>query len=626
MKNLFDFKYLKSDAFGGITAGIVALPLALAFGEQSGLGAAAGLYGAAFIAFFASLFGGTPTQISGPTAPMTALSMLVIGGLVQAYEGSVEKALPVILMVFILAGLFQILLGIIRAGTYIKYIPYTVVSGFMTGIGVIIILTQLPLAFGYSASDDMKIVEKFKPHAEELILDRILKDEAEDGILVLEEFKETISRAELVTVDEIDEEARILAKNDSKSVLGSVKYLPRALQNIDWMELMLCLITIAIVFGFKKITKAVPSTLVALLVVSVGAYFFVENYNPISAIPQGIPIPHFEVITQFSISELLPFVLSALFLALLGSIDSLLTSVVADNMTKTQHKPNKELVGQGIGNMVAGLFGGLPGAGATIRTVVNIQAGGRTRLSGMITGLLLVVIVIALAPLASMIPAAVLVGILITVGIGVIDYKGLRALRRMDISEAFILLLVLFVTVFYDLIAAVGVGLVIASVVFMKRMSDLSEEEVEVYDLSHSEEKEAVWEDESSIPDSIREKVVFKHLSGPMFFGFATHFKNLLSDLGDLHVVVIRLEKVPFIDQSGVYSLEASLEDLRNQGVIVVITGPNEQVCGKMRDMNIIPQLVSENHVFKDFNSCKLWLKEVLTEQGRLDAELALLN
>ena len=160
MKNLFDFKYLKSDAFGGITAGIVALPLALAFGEQSGLGAAAGLYGAAFIAFFASLFGGTPTQISGPTAPMTALSMLVIGGLVQAYEGSVEKALPVILMVFILAGLFQILLGIIRAGTYIKYIPYTVVSGFMTGIGVIIILTQLPLAFGYSASDDMKIVEK----------------------------------------------------------------------------------------------------------------------------------------------------------------------------------------------------------------------------------------------------------------------------------------------------------------------------------------------------------------------------------------------------------------------------------------------------------------------------------
>jgi SulP family sulfate permease len=295
-------------------------------------------------------------------------------------------------------------------------------------------------------------------------------------------------------------------------------------------------------------------------------------------------------------------------------------------MTKTQHKPNKELVGQGIGNMVAGLFGGLPGAGATIRTVVNIQAGGRTRLSGMITGLLLVVIVIALAPLASMIPAAVLVGILITVGIGVIDYKGLRALRRMDISEAFILLLVLFVTVFYDLIAAVGVGLVIASVVFMKRMSDLSEEEVEVYDLSHSEEKEAVWEDESSIPDSIREKVVFKHLSGPMFFGFATHFKNLLADLGDLHVVVIRMRKVPFMDQSGVYALEASIEDLRAEGVLVVITEPNEQVMEKMKGMKIIPRLVSENHVFNDFKNCKVWLKEVISSEEKLAAELALLN
>ena len=626
MKNLFDFKYLKSDAFGGITAGIVALPLALAFGEQSGLGAAAGLYGAAFIAFFASLFGGTPTQISGPTAPMTALSMLVIGGLVQAYEGSVEKALPVILMVFILAGLFQILLGIIRAGTYIKYIPYTVVSGFMTGIGVIIILTQPPLAFGYSASDDMKIVEKFKPHAEELILDRILKDEAEDGILVLEEFKETISRAEDITQEDINKEARTLAENDSKSVLGSVKYIPRALQNINWRELILCLITIAIVFGFKSLTKAIPSTLVALLSVSIGAHFFLDSYNPISAIPQGIPLPHFDVFSKFSLTELLPFVKFSLFLALLGAIDSLLTSVVADNMTKTQHKPNKELVGQGIGNMVAGLFGGLPGAGATIRTVVNIQAGGRTRLSGMITGLLLVVIVIALAPLASMIPAAVLVGILITVGIGVIDYKGLRALRRMDISEAFILLLVLFVTVFYDLIAAVGVGLVIASVVFMKRMSDLSEEEVEVYDLSHSEEKEAVWEDESSIPDSIREKVVFKHLSGPMFFGFATHFKNLLADLGDLHVVVIRMRKVPFMDQSGVYALEASIEYLRAEGVLVVITEPNERVMEKMKGMKIIPRLVSENHVFNDFKNCKIWLKEVISSEEKLAAELALLN
>jgi len=188
VKKILDFGHFRSDLLGGITAGIVALPLALAFGEQSGLGAAAGLYGAAFLAFFASFFGGTPTQISGPTAPMTALSMVIIAGILQVFEGQVEKALPVILMVFLLSGLFQIVMGFLKLGSYIKYIPYTVVSGFMTGIGVIIIITQLLPALGYNSGQDAQIVESFKPHAEELILDRILKEEAAGGMLVLEDF------------------------------------------------------------------------------------------------------------------------------------------------------------------------------------------------------------------------------------------------------------------------------------------------------------------------------------------------------------------------------------------------------------------------------------------------------
>ncbi len=626
MKKYFDFSHLKNDAFGGITAGIVALPLALAFGEQSGLGAAAGLYGAAFIAFFAALFGGTPTQISGPTAPMTALSMLVIGGLLEAYEGDLERATPVILMVFLLAGVFQFLLGVIKVGTYIRYIPYTVISGFMTGIGVIIILTQLPLAFGYSAGDDQKVVEKFKPHAEELILDRILKDEAEDGILVLEEFRETIARSEKVTPEEIRREAMILAKNDAKSVIGSVKYLPRAIANVDWKELALCLITIIIIYGFKRITKAVPSTLVALLAVSLGAYFLIDDYNAISEIPTGIPLPHFEVFSEFSLIQLLPFVVSAFMLALLGAIDSLLTSVVADNMTKTQHQPNKELMGQGIGNSIAAIFGGIPGAGATIRTVVNIDAGGKTKLSGMVAGVLLLTIIVSLGPLASLIPASVLVGILITVGIGVMDYKGLKALSRMDLSEKFILIIVLVLTVFWQLIYAVGIGLIMAAVVFMKRMSDLSEEDVKIYDLSHSKEKESIWDDEVSISDEIREKVVFKHLSGPMFFGFATHFKNLLANLGDLHVVVIRMEKVPFMDQSGLYALESSIENLHRKNVLVLLSGANEQVCSKMRDMKVIPELVDERYIFRTFDECRAWLRELLSEDKKLENELKLLG
>jgi len=406
------------------------LPLALAFGEQSGLGAAAGLYGAAFIAFFAAMFGGTSTQISGPTAPMTALSMVIVANLLMVYEGRQDEALPIILMVFLLAGLLQIILGILKLGTFIRYIPYTVVSGFMTGIGGIILITQLLPILGYNVTHDQEIVDNFKPHAEELIIDRILMEQAEDGILDLEEFEETIDRAHLVTEEDILLEATILAANDARGVFGSLKYLPRALSKINFTEFLLTIFTIIIIYGFARFTKAIPSTLVALLAVTVVAYLWGFNYVLISEIPSGYPAFQVGIFSEFSLGAITPFVISALMLALLGAIDSLLTSVVADNLTGTQHKPNKELVGQGIGNSIAAMFGGLPGAGATIRTVVNIQAGGKTKLSGMMAGVLLFAILILLGPIASKIPAAVLAGILVTVGFGVMDYKGLKALPK----------------------------------------------------------------------------------------------------------------------------------------------------------------------------------------------------
>ena len=187
------FTTIKGDAFGGITAGIVALPLALAFGVSSGLGPAAGLYGAIFISFFAALFGGTNTQISGPTAPMTAVSMVIIAGIIAANDGDVSKALPAILTVFLLAGLFQIGLGVLGLGKYIRYIPYPVVSGFMTAIGLIIILTQILPSVGYYPKEDTEYVQQFKPQAEEVILQNILEEEAGEGILVLENFEETLS-------------------------------------------------------------------------------------------------------------------------------------------------------------------------------------------------------------------------------------------------------------------------------------------------------------------------------------------------------------------------------------------------------------------------------------------------
>jgi SulP family sulfate permease len=626
VKRFLDFRYFRYDLLGGVTAGIVALPLALAFGEQSGLGAAAGLYGAAFIAFFAAMFGGTATQISGPTAPMTALSMLVVAGILQACEGQMDRALPIILMVFMLSGVIQIGLGLLKLGTYIKYIPYTVVSGFMTGIGVIILITQLLPVLGFYSGEQPELIEKLKPQAEELILERILVEEAEDGILVLEEFQETVSRSQQITPEDIAIEAQTLATNQSKGVIGSLRYLPMAIQKVDWIELILALSTILIIYGFRKITRAIPSTLVALIVVSAIAYFARLEYVPIQEIPAGYPAFQYEIFTEFDLRVLTPYIVSALLLALLGAIDSLLTSVVADNMTRTQHNPNRELMGQGIGNSVVALFGGLPGAGATIRTVVNIQAGGRTKLSGIISGLLLFVILLFLGPVASKIPAAVLAGILITVGIGVMDYKGLRALSHMELSEKVILITVLVLTVFWQLVYAVGVGLVMASIVFLKRMSDVSADQVEIADLDRIHEEEALWEDEMAIPEEIRKKVIFKHLEGPMFFGFVTDFRNLVSELPDIHLLVIRLEKVPFIDQSGLYALEAAIEDLHKEEVIVCFSGPNEQARELLHKMKIVPGLVANRHVFDDFSSCRKWLRAVLKTEGGLEKELALIK
>jgi SulP family sulfate permease len=613
MKNLFS--NIKGDAFGGITAGIVALPLALAFGVSSGLGPEAGLYGAIFISFFAALFGGTATQISGPTAPMTAVSMVIIAGIVAANDGSVEKALPAILTVFLLAGLIQIGLGFLGVGKYIRYIPYPVVSGFMTAIGVIILLTQILPSLGYYPKEDESFVEQFKPQAEEVILENILKEEAGEGILVLENFKETIDRADLITAEEILNESRTLAAKEASGTIGAIKVLPRALQHIKWLELLLAFGTIFIIYGFKRITTAIPSTLVALVVMSGIAFGFDLGYVRISEIPGGIPVPKLEMFTNFNLGNITPYIFTALTLSLLGAIDSLLTSVVADNMTKTKHKPNKELIGQGIGNSIASIFGGIPGAGATIRTVVNINAGGRTKLSGMIAGVMLLVIMLALGPIASKIPAAVLAGILITVGIGVMDYKGLKAIPSLprDIkfgplklsSEVLIMLVVLVLSTFWDLIYAVGIGLIIASLMFMKKIGDLTAERSDVKSL-----KEEAWEDEASFPSALKEEVFIKHLKGPLFFGSTSDFQALTEQIPKTaKTVILRLGRMQYMDQSGLYAMEDMLQELKKNDIEVLFVGLLKQPRYMMERIDIIPDFIPNEHIFKDFRTCLQWIK-----------------
>lgn len=609
LKKLFDldFSHFKGDLLGGLTAGIVALPLALAFGVSSGLGPSAGLYGAIFVGFFAALFGGTNTQISGPTAPMTAISMVVIASIVASSDGDVSKALPTILSVFLLAGIFQVILGLIGLGKYIKYIPYPVVSGFMTAIGLIIIVTQILPSIGYNPKEDTEFVNQYKPFAQEVILENILKEEAGDGIMVLDDFKQTVAKAEQITDEQILVESKTLAKNDASGVIGTIKVLPRAFKNINWLELALAAATIIIIFGFKRITTVIPSTLVALLVVSGVAIGFGLNYRPIEEIPSGLPLPYFSIFTNFSLANTTPYIFTALTLSLLGAIDSLLTSVVADNMTKTQHNPRKELIGQGIGNSVAAFFGGIPGAGATIRTVVNINAGGKTRLSGMIAGILLLTILMVLGPIASRIPAAVLAGILITVGIGVMDYKGLKAIPYMPRPEVVIMLVVMILSTFWNLVFAVGIGLVIASLMFMKQIGDLTTRQSKI----ESFDEEKAWADETDFPINLKEEVFIKHINGPLFFGSTSDFQQLIKQIPDTaSVVVIRMKRMEYMDQSGLYAFEDAVIGLVSNGITVLLTDIQKQPLYMLERVDIIPDLISKEYIFEHFSGCVNWIKE----------------
>ena len=601
------FIHIKGDIFGGLTAGIVALPLALAFGVSSGLGPTAGLYGAIFLSFFAALLGGTNTQISGPTAPMTAVSMVIISTLIASNDGSVEKALPIILAVFMLAGLMQVGLGFLKLGKYIRYIPYPVVSGFMTAIGLIILITQVLPVLGYYAKEDTAYVETFKPQAEAIILGNILDEEAGEGLLVLEDFSETVSRGEAITDSQILEESQTLAAKSASGVLGALRVMPSALQNISWIEFILALGTIFIIYGFKRITSAVPSTLVALVVMTGVAIIFVPNYRPITAIPQGFPLPKWEIFTELSVGQLLPYVFTALTLALLGAIDSLLTSVVADNMTKTRHKPNKELIGQGIGNSISAMFGGIPGAGATIRTVVNINSGGKTRISGMVAGIVLLMILLLFSNAASTIPAAVLAGILVTVGIGVMDYKGLRAIPSLprDIkigklgisSEVVVMLVVMLLSTVWNLVYAVGIGLVMASLMFMKKIGDLTESRSKV--LSGSKEK--LWDDEASFAELKSDKIAIKHINGPLFFGSTDGFSKLAKEIPSAaETVLFRFDRMEYIDQSGLYALEDLLVDLAKENKEVHFIDLPSQPRYMMERIGIVPRLVPAANIFEE--------------------------
>ncbi len=561
---MIKFNNLKGDLFGGVTAGIVALPLALAFGiqafsgigaEGASLGAYAGLVGATLLGFFAAMFGGTHSQISGPTGPMTVITATLVTGAFTAPGGSLSAVLVSMALAGIFCGLFQILFGLIKLGKYVRYIPYPVLSGFMSGIGVIIILQQLyPL----------------------------------------------------------------VGKSGSGSMINLLAGLPEAFGSLSVTALLLGLATVAIIYLFPLVTKKVPSTLVALIVVTVVSLFIdMKDVPTIGEIPSGLPMPFFanSAVTLAGLdwgAIITAAIIPGLTLAGLGSIDTLLTSVVADNITKTKHNSNRELIGQGIGNAVAGLFCGLPGAGATMRTVVNVKSGGRTQLSGMVHAILLLAIMLGLGSVVKYVPLSVLAGILLTVGWGIIDFKGFKDLVKIPRADAVVLIAVFLITVFVDLLTAVGIGMVIACVLFMKRASDLVEGGYSSQEMTNFD-KESPWADEGGMPDAVAHKIYIQRLNGPIFFGTINKFKEVMQTVpADAKIVIIRMRLVSFMDQSGLYAMEEAIKDIQARGAQVLMTIIQPQPMYMLTKMNLIPDIVPQEHTFPTFEACTEYLKKQL--------------
>lgn len=551
MKNI-TLNSIKGDFTGGITAGIIGLPLCLAFGATSGMGPIAGLYGGIILGILAAVFGGTPTQISAPTGPMTVVSALIIAGEIK-YFGSLNEAMGAILLTFALAGAFQILLGVLKLGKYINYLPYPVISGFMSGIGVIVISMQFKEFFGADF--------KYNNAVQNLI------------------------------------------------------HLPRYLMNINYSAFLIAAITLATARLIPRFTKAVPATLVALIVGTSATYIIGLDIKTIANIPSGIPTLQIGSMFKMDISRLSHIILPALTLGGLGMIDSLLTSVIADKITKTKHNSNRELIGQGIGNIGAALFGGIPGAGTTVVTLANTKSGATTRLSGVFQGLILGGILLFGAQYAEQIPYAVLAGILVSIGFDIMDYTVFRELKIIPKSDKIIILTVFVLTVTWSLLYATAIGFLMASLFFMKKMADTIDRSSKDSEVDKISNKLINYFDDA---DSFRKDVYIKILKGPVFFGFASRLEEDIKKIPDIKALIIDFKDVPYMDQTGLYSVRDAVSDLSNVGIEVYFTELNEECLEMLKGAGVIPPLVQENHVFQSVEDCIIWLHDHIDRKSTI--------
>ncbi|MFD1382857.1 SulP family inorganic anion transporter [Rhodanobacter aciditrophus] len=502
---------LKGDVFGGVTTAIISLPLALAFGVASGAGAEAGLWGAIMVGFFAALFGGSTTLISEPTGPMTVIMTAVLTNMMAEYP---ETGMAMAFTVVMMAGAFQMLLGWLKLGKYVTLMPYSVVSGFMSGIGVILIILQLSPLLGLPAPPG--------------------------------------------------------------GVGGTLAAIPDILANMKWSELLLGLLTLGTLFFFpKKYRKYVPAQLVALVAVTLISVilFDTDSIRRIGEIPSGLPslnLPHFnaEIFTKM--------VVDALVLGTLGCIDTLLTAVIGDSLTREEHDSDKELRGQGLANMISGLFGALPGAGATMGTVTNIQVGARSPVSGIVRALVLALVVLIAGGLTEPIPMAVLAGIAVYVGFNILDWSFLQRAHKVSLSGMAIMYGVMLLTVFVDLIAAVGLGVFISNIIIIEKLS--REQTRQVKAISDSDNNSVpLTDEERAMLDKAQGKVLFFYLSGPMIFSVSKAISRQHASIADYDVMILDLSDVPMIDVTVGLALENAIKDANDANCEVFLLCPNKR-------------------------------------------------
>lgn len=533
--NLIRFNNLRGDIFGGVTAAIVSLPLALAFGVASGIGPIGGLYGAICVGFFAALFGGTPTLISEPTGPMTVVMTSVVAGLTAQNP---ENGLAMAFTVVMLAGLFQIIFGIFRLGKYVTLMPYSVISGFMSGIGVILIILQIPPFLGQAAPKG--------------------------------------------------------------GVLGTVLAIPELLSKMAPAEAILGTLTLAIIFLMpKKLKKLVPPQLVALVVGTVISLTVFKDAEirriiDVGQIPMGLPQLR---LPMFTPDQLTTMLVDGVMLGMLGCIDTLLTAVVADSLTRTEHKSDQELIGQGIGNIVSGLCGGLPGAGATMGTVVNIQTGATTAVSGLTRSLVLLVVVLGAARFTEPVPMAVLAGIALKVGIDILDWSFLKRSHVVSVKGSLIMYGVLLLTVFVDLIVAVGVGVFIANILTIERLSTLQSQEVKL--ITDTDDDVRLTEEQKRLLDRGQGRVLLFYLSGPMIFGLSKAIAREHNAMHEGDALVMDLSDVPLLGVTASLAIENAIRDAHDRGLQIYIVGASEKIQRRLQRLGLMDLILAE-HLIDD--------------------------